>query len=164
MLNLWNALDDVMRADPWFRPFLMGPERETAPAYWPSVDVAEVDNAYLIAAELPGVKPEDVTLEIENNVLTLSAQKRPDPADERHEYRRMERSYGAFQRSFVLPEGVQTDHVQATMKDGVLTLHIPKPEHARARKVPIQIGVAKEAPAQLTAGASESQQPAAPAE
>jgi HSP20 family protein len=138
MFNLWNVLDDVMRTDPWFRPFLMGPESGSA-STWPLVDVAEADAAYAINAELPGVKLEDVNIEIENNVLTLSAQKRPESTGERYDYHRVERSYGTFTRSFVLPQGVQSDNVQATMKDGVLTIQLPKTEQARPRRIPIHV-------------------------
>jgi HSP20 family protein len=151
MFNLWNVLDDVMRTDPWFRPFLMGPEMGSARS-WPLVDVAEADAAYFIKAELPGVKLEDVKIEIENNVLTLSAQKHPESSNERHEYHRVERSYGTFSRSFVLPQGVQSDNVQATMKDGVLTIHVPKSDQARPRRIPVRVmgSSASAPPAQLT--------------
>jgi HSP20 family protein len=138
MFNLWNVLDDAMRTDPWFRPFLMGPEGGNARS-WPLVDVIEADAAYLINAELPGVKLEDVKIEIENNVLTLCAQKQPESTSQRHEFHRVERNYGTFSRSFVLPQGVQSDNVQATMKDGVLTIHVPKSEQARPRRIPVQV-------------------------
>ena len=160
MLNLWNVFDDVMRADPWFRTFPMGSEGEVASSSWPLVDVAEADNAYLIHAELPGVRLEDVNLEIENNVLTLSAQKRPDSDAGPREYHRMERSYGTFRRSFALPDGVETERVQAVMKDGVLTIHLLKSEQSRPRRIPIHVEAptGEAAPQQL---GSESQEPAA---
>ena len=150
MFNLWNVLDDAMRTDPWFRPVLMGPETGSARS-WPLVDVVEADAAYLINAELPGVKLEDVKIEIENNVLTLSAQKHPESNSERHQVHRVERNYGTLSRSFVLPQGVQSDNVQATMKDGVLTIHVPKSEQARPRRIPIQVGAPEGAsPKQIT--------------
>lgn len=165
MFNLWNVLDDVMRADPWFRPFLMGPESENASSS-PLVDIAEADAAYLITAELPGVRLEDVKLEIQNDVLTLSAQKQPESAREQEQYHRVERSYGTYTRSFALPKGVQSDDVQATMKDGVLTIRLPKTEQARARHIPINVPIhvpesRGPAPAQITAEASQSNSPRA---
>jgi HSP20 family protein len=153
MIDLWNVLDDVMRTDPWFRPFLTEPESESASSS-PLVDVSEMDTGYVINAELPGVKLEDVKLEIDNGVLTLSAQKRADNDGEERAYHRVERRYGTFTRSFALPRGVQTDGVQATMRDGVLAIHLPKSEQARARRVPIAALSAGGAPAQLTAEAS----------
>jgi HSP20 family protein len=152
MFNLLNVLDDVMRTDPWFRPFLAGSAGDSSSS-WPLVDVVEADAAYLIDAELPGVKLEDVKIEIDNNVLTLSAQKHAEDRPE-HEYHRVERSYGTFRRSFVLPRGVQTDAVQATMKNGVLSIHLPKMEQARARRIPIQIAGSAAKPAQISAQAS----------
>jgi len=156
MFNLLNVLDDVMRTEPWFRPVLTGPESAGTHA-WPLVDVAEDEGAYLLNAELPGVKIEDVKIEIENNVLTLSAQKQPGQWGERPNYHRVERSYGTLTRSFVLPQGVQTDAVQATMKDGVLSIELPKLDQARPRRIPIRVeGSATARPAQITAEGSES--------
>ena len=156
MFNLWNMLDDVMRTDPWFRPFLAGSEGVSSSSS-PLVDIAEADAAYLIKAELPGVKLEDVKIEIEAGVLTLSAQKRPELEGERQEYHRLERSYGTLTRAFALPQGIQTDQVQATMKDGVLSILLPKAEQARARRIPVQISAlpAGAAP-QITVEASAS--------
>lgn len=156
MLDLWNVLDDVMRNDPWFKPFPMGPESRIAGTWLPA-DVAETDTAYVVSAELPGVNIEDVKLEIEQGVLTLSAQKRPKSEQDRHDSLRVERRYGTFTRSFTLPRAVATDDIRATMKDGVLTVHLPKAEQARARRVPIQTLAPLEspAPAQLSE-ASES--------
>lgn len=155
MFNLWNVLDDVMRNDPWFASFPLGSGNANASS-WPLVDVAEADTAFVISAELPGVKLEDVKLEIKNDILTLTAQKQPDNDEEQREYHRGERRYGTFTRSFALPRAVQGQDVEATMKDGVLTIHLPKVEQARPRHIPIQVASGSSAPAQITAEGTES--------
>ena len=161
MFNLWNMLDDVMRTDPWFRPFLAGSESVSSSSWLPA-DIAEADAAYLIQAELPGVKLQDVKIEIDAGVLTLSAEKRPEGDGQRQQYHRVERSYGTLTRSFALPQGVETDQVQATMKDGVLSILLPKTEQARARRIPVQVSSpAAGAPPQITAQAEAAAAPAA---
>jgi HSP20 family protein len=156
MLEIWNVLSDVMRTDPWFAPF-------SAPAatFGPTLhaDVAESDAEYWITAELPGVSLEDVKLAIEDDVLTLSVDKRPGNEGEGRNYHHVERRYGTFSRAFRLPRGIDADQVQATMKDGVLSIRLPKAEHARARKIPVRVGAlpqAEAAPRQITAEGSPS--------
>jgi HSP20 family protein len=157
MLDLWNVLNDVMRTDPWFVPF-----SPAAAALTPTLhaDVAETDAEYWISAELPGVSLENVTLAIEDDVLVLKVDKQPPGSDgENQKYHHVERRYGTFTRSFRVPRGVDVDQVQATMKDGVLSIRLPKAEHARLRRIPVQVAslAAGEAePRQFTADASES--------
>lgn len=154
MLDLWNVLDDVMRNDPWFAPF-----SASATTLSPTLhaDVAETDSEYWIAAELPGVSLENVKLSIEGDVLTLSVDKRPGQDD--RNYHHVERRYGTFTRAFRLPKAVERDAVQATMKDGVLSIRLPKAEHAQPRRIPVRVsalGAGEAAPRQITAEASES--------
>lgn len=154
MMDLWNVLDDVMRTDPWFAPF--APATSVAPAL--RADVAETDAEYWIAAELPGVSLDDVKLAIEDNVLTLTVNKRPAEADDRN-YHHVERRYGTISRAFRLPKSVDADEVRATMKDGVLSIRLPKAEHARPRRIPVRVGAlgsGEAAPRQLTAEGSET--------
>jgi HSP20 family protein len=148
MLNLWNAFDDVMPL--WFTPYQTVSGRVNT---WPAVDIEENDQAYLIAAELPGVKLDDIKLELENEWLSLSVEKRPEVQRESQGYYYNERRYGTFTRSFALPKAVNRDGVTATMKEGVLMIHVPKSEQARARQIPIQMGALAEgspAPRQIS--------------
>lgn len=156
MLDLLNVLNDVMRNDPWLSP-LSAPAGVAPSSLW--VDVAEDDAGYLILAELPGVSLDDVKLEIEDDVLTLSAVKRPPQGDERRGVHYRERRYGTFERAFALPKAIHRDAVQATMKDGVLSIHLPKAEQARPRQIPVRLGALSqgEGPArQITAEGTES--------
>lgn len=103
----------------------------------PAVDVAENPEALLIHAELPGLSKEDVEITLENNVLTLKGERKFEKDVKEENYHRIERSYGLFARSFTLPPNVKTEASEATFKDGVLTIRLPKVEEAKPRKITI---------------------------
>jgi len=109
-----------------------------ASAWLPACDVIEDKDHLKIALELPGVRPEDVKVSVENNVLTIRGEKREESEDRGQRWHRYERSYGAFERTFTLPSTVDADHVQATASDGVLTLVLPKSERAKPREIPVK--------------------------
>ena len=104
----------------------------------PSVDVSETEAGFEVRAELPGVAKDDLHVSIKDNLLTLSGEKRQEKVDDAHNYHRVERRYGSFQRKFALPREVETDEIKAEFNDGVLTLSIPKPEAAKPTVVPIE--------------------------
>jgi HSP20 family protein len=115
----------------------------------PAVDIYEDEDAIVVKADLAGVKPEDVNISVENNVLTISGERKLERAEEREGYHRIESSYGVFTRSFALPESVRTDEVEAEMTEGVLKVRIPKkPEVAPKR---IQVKGHGEEPKQVVA-------------
>ena len=124
---------------PFFAPLRV---RTDADRYdWaPSVDVSETDDTFEVRAELPGVAKDDLHVSVKDNLLTLSGEKRQENVDDPQNYRRAERRYGNFQRSFTLPAEVNTDDIKAEYTDGVLTLSIPKPEAAKPTEVPITTG------------------------
>ncbi|MGQ0695801.1 MAG: Hsp20/alpha crystallin family protein, partial [Nitrospiraceae bacterium] len=105
-----------------------GKEALTVADWTPTVDIRETDGEYLIKAELPEVKKEDVKVTLEDGVLTLSGERRQEKEEKHTKYHRMERSYGSFVRSFSLPELVDESKVKAEYKDGVLSLHLLKSE------------------------------------
>jgi HSP20 family protein len=109
-----------------------------ASAWLPACDVVEDKDHLKIALELPGVRPEDVKVSVENNVLTIRGEKRQESEDKGQRWHRYERSYGAFERTFTLPGTVDSDRVQATANDGVLTLVLPKSERAKPREIPVK--------------------------
>lgn len=152
MLDLWNVLNDVMRTDPWLSPL---PIQQTAFRSTLDADVAESDEEFWISAELPGVPLENVKLQIEDDLLTLSAVRQASPDEGKRRYHRLERRFGSFSRAFQLPKGVNRDDVQATMKDGVLTIRLPKEEQARRRQIPVRVAAlgAGEAPVQQLSAA-----------
>jgi HSP20 family protein len=109
-------------------------------AWLPPVDVFEDQNSVKIVAEIPGVDFDDLTVSIENNVLTLRGEKRQMREDTANRVHRYERSYGIFERSFVLPATVDPEQIEATVDNGVLTITVPKAEKARPRQIEIRGG------------------------
>jgi len=115
-----------------------GGDQGWASGTWtPAVDIYETDDGLVLTALLPGVSKDDVSIEVHENTLTLRGERKPagTVADER--YFRRECVYGPFQRSFVLPATVDQSQVQATYRDGVLELHLPKVEAAKPRRIAI---------------------------
>jgi HSP20 family protein len=110
-------------------------------AWLPAVNVEETRDELVLTAELPGMRQEDVEIELENNVLTLSGQKeetRTEGGEEDRRFHLWERRWGSFQRSFTLPRTVRGDEISATFQDGVLRIHMPKAPEARGRKIEIR--------------------------
>ena len=102
--------------------------------FTPTLDVRETADEYLVMVDLPGVKSEDVTIEVNDHVLTLSGARR---SVETGEAQLVERPYGSFARSLTLPQGVDSDKIAADCSDGVLTMRIPKPPEQRPKKIAI---------------------------
>jgi HSP20 family protein len=111
----------------------------------PAVDLTETEGEYVLKADLPGLTEKDVHVEVENNVLTVSGERKSEHEEKREGFRRVERSYGSFARRLTLPDGVDADAIKATVTNGVLEVQIPKPEAVKPRKVEITVG--SEAPA-----------------
>jgi len=112
----------------------------TARRWIPAMDLVETEDHYVLTADLPGLSQEDINLEFEGDVLTLSGERRSEHAERKEGFYRLERATGAFSRSLTLPEGIDADAVQATFDKGVLEVRIPKPEQRKPRKVSIQVG------------------------
>jgi HSP20 family protein len=108
-------------------------------AWYPGVDILESKEAYLIRAELPGMKKEDFNLEVKDGTLTLCGERKSEETTDGIEYRSVERVSGKFFRSFTLPESVRHDGIQATYKDGILEIQVPKAEEAKPRRVEISV-------------------------
>lgn len=104
-----------------------------------ALDIYETTNGFVVEAALPGVKPENVDITIQDNVLTISGEVRPSiNQSEKPNYHRVERRYGRFARSISLPTQIQTDGVQANLEHGVLRLELPKAEAVKPRKISIK--------------------------
>jgi HSP20 family protein len=139
MLARYNPFNDLFRDDFW--SFALNPTDRSAPqAFTPAVDVVDTERAYVLKVEVPGVKAEDISVSVENNVLTLKGERRFEQDKEEQGYRRIERRYGSFTRSFVLPEGVQADTIEAAAKDGVLTVQVPKAPAKTPRRIAVKSG------------------------
>ena len=105
----------------------------------PPVDIYETNDGVVLKVELPGIKKEDVSVEIKDNVLTLKGERLLDPEIKDENYYRKERSFGKFNRSFSLQEPIKPDLIKASFKDGVLTIEIPRPEKEKPKQVTVNI-------------------------
>jgi HSP20 family protein len=113
-----------------------GPGRRWIPA----MDLVETEDHFVLRADLPGLSEEDVNVELEDNVLTVSGERKVEHEDKKEGYYRVERAYGKFQRSLTLPEGVDAGKIEAAFDKGVLEVRIPKPEERKPRRVAISVG------------------------
>ena len=113
-----------------------GPTRRWIPA----MDLVETGDHYVLRADLPGLADDDVNIQLEDNVLTISGERKAEHGDQHEGYYRLERAFGAFSRSLTLPDGVGPDGVQAHFDRGVLEIRIPKPEQKKPRQVQIAVG------------------------
>jgi HSP20 family protein len=134
MLTVWNAFNDLLNDDLWARP--VTPQRRS---FVPSVDISEDEKSFLVTADLPGMKPEDINIQVENNVLTLRGERKQEAKSDKQGYHRVERHHGSFQRSFTLPEGVDADKIEANVENGTLTLRVPKPVVALPKTVKVNV-------------------------
>ena len=121
--SLENRLDRLFGLN-W--PSRNGEKESMTVAQWtPLVDISEDSNEYLVKAELPELKKEEVKVSVENGELTISGERKSEKEEKGKKFHRIERSYGSFLRSFTLPESVNGDKVSAEFKDGVLSVHLP---------------------------------------
>jgi HSP20 family protein len=131
----FGAMDDMFNRfpsmlDKWARLTGGG---EKGVEWSPSADISETDQEYLIRASLPAVKKEDVTVTVEDGMLTVSGERRQQDEQKDEKFHKIESFYGSFSRSFSLPEGTDPSAIRAESKDGVLTIHVPKTK-AETRK------------------------------
>ncbi len=131
MNRLFNSVFDAPAA---------GGRTDVARRWIPAMDLAESEGEYVLRADLPGVAEKDVHIELEDDVLTVSGERRAEHEQTGKGYLRVERSWGSFSRSLTLPDGVDPDAIRAGFDKGVLEVRIPKPEARKPRKVEISVG------------------------
>ncbi len=113
---------------------------DIVPSVWnPAVDVEEREQEFVVRVELPGVAKEDVHVTTQANMLTLRGEKKQHSESKDSNYHRTERSYGSFQRSFTLPGSVKNDRIEASFKDGILEVVVPKGEDSKARTIDVKV-------------------------
>ncbi len=145
-ITRWTPANDVFRSpldrffNQAFNEFLTpaAAEEVSSRRFLPAVDIRETGDVLTLAAELPGLNREDVQITVENNVLTIAGERKFEKDTKEENYHRIERSYGTFTRSFTLPANVKTEKVEASFKDGVLTISLPKVDEAKPRKIEIK--------------------------
>ncbi len=134
MVTLQNRFNRLLD-DPFFRT-----ERENAEdvgTWYPAVDMFENDDSFVIKAELPGMEKKDISVDVKDRVLTLTGERNHDNEVKEKNYYRRERSYGKFQRSFMLPADVDPDKIKADFKNGLLKIEVPKPEGQTPKQITI---------------------------
>lgn len=134
MLAHWDPFNEIARLHD--RHFGAGYDRDFA--FRPAVDIYEDEGGIHVKAELAGVKPEDVKVSVENRILSISGERKFEHEDKRDGYHRVERSYGSFSRSFVLPTEVKAEEIDAKMDKGVLTVSLPRRPEAKKREIAVK--------------------------
>ena len=148
-LITWNPLREMEEAQNSFNRFLGGfpnrmgsgePPSLTVADWSPEVEISEDDHGYLIKADLPEMKKEDVKVTVDHGVLSVSGERKTEKEDKKKKFHRIERSYGTFRRSFALPEDTDSTKVTAEFRDGVLKVHLPTTaiERSKATQVKVQ--------------------------
>lgn len=116
-----------------------GREVMTVADWTPTVDISETASEYVIKAELPEIKKEEVKVTVEDGVLTIVGERKQEKEESGKKFHRIERSYGRFVRSFTLPDSVDAGQVKAEYADGVLNLHLPKSEKAKPKQIEVKV-------------------------
>lgn len=132
--NLHSVLNDLLERD-----FDRSPAQPSLSRRNPAVDVLESKDAYLIRAELPGMKKEDIHVEVKEGTLVVSGELTPEKPAEGAEYRHVERVAAKFRRAFALPETAKPDEIEAGYKDGILEIRVPKAEKAKPRQIDVNV-------------------------
>jgi HSP20 family protein len=120
--RLWRGLLEGRRQESWL----------------PAVDVYDTKEAVVLKAELAGMRPEEIEIEVDDNVLTIKGERRFEEKVDEERYYRVERRFGSFQRSLALPQGVRGDEINAAYDDGVLTVTVPKAEEEKPKKIEVK--------------------------
>ena len=132
MLSLREAMNQLLEES-----FVAPNQTRSGRGFNLAMDLSETEDGYVVEAAVPGVKPEDIEITVENNVLTIKGETRQEKNEQQQHYHRVERSFGSFQRTIGLPTTVKADAIKATMENGVLRLEIPKAEEVKPRKITV---------------------------
>ena len=146
-MTRWNPFKDLEEMEKRLSTYVdrsavrteAGKEAMTVAEWSPIVDITEDDKEYLIKADLPDVKKEDVKLTVQDDVMCISGERKYEKEETGKKYHRVERAYGSFMRSFTLPEDADGSKVSAAYKDGVLNVHLPKSEKAKPKSIEVKV-------------------------
>jgi HSP20 family protein len=135
LLSIQDEMNQVFR-----RAIGQGDQGEAAEArLWaPAIDISERKDAYIVTAELPGIRPEDLEVSLEDGVLTIKGERKFSQESSDQQWHRVERRYGAFRRTITLPTQTNADEIEASFENGLLEVVVPKAEEARPRKIQIR--------------------------
>jgi HSP20 family protein len=157
--DLRSAQEEMAQMSPMLAHALglhaqQGSGRATTTAWAPALDISERKDAYLVTVELPGIKPEDLDITMEDGLLTIQGERQFTQESSEQQFHRVERCYGAFRRSITLPDHVMADGIEATTDNGVLQIMVPKMEEATPKRIQV-----RPAGADIAAASSEDTTP-----
>ena len=135
----WEPARELREMNRLFNTFFEPSNGAVMRRWSPAMDLVETDDHYVLRADLPGVPEGDVKIELDDNVLTISGERKSAHKEAKEGYYRVERAYGSFSRTLTLPEGVDADSISASFDRGVLEVRVPKPEQQKPRKVQISL-------------------------
>jgi len=143
--DLRSAQDEMAQMSPMLAHALglhtqQGNERAMTTAWAPALDISERKDAYLVTVELPGLKPEDLDITMEDGLLTIQGERQFAHDSSEQQFHRVERRYGAFRRSITLPAHLMAEEIEASFEDGVLQILVPKAEEAKAKRIQVRPG------------------------
>lgn len=138
--SAYRELDEARREMERLFDNLGGVAGPRTAGVFPAINVSETAESLLVRAELPGIKPDDLDITVEDNTLTLAGKREMPAETEKVSYHRREREWGSFRRSFSLPNRVDAEKVQARYADGILTVELPKAAEARPKQITVQAG------------------------
>ena len=146
-MTRWNPFKELEDMEKRFSSYFgrpgisteSGKEAMTVAEWSPRVDITEDDKEYVIKADLPEVKKEDIKLTVQDNVMSISGERKYEKEEKGKKYHRVERAYGSLMRSFTLPEDADGSKVNAEYKDGVLNVRLPKSEKAKPKSIEVKV-------------------------
>ncbi|MFZ5468007.1 MAG: Hsp20/alpha crystallin family protein [Myxococcota bacterium] len=136
----FRRMRELLGWDPFREMLQVWPERERLVTFTPSFDVTETKEAYVFKADVPGVKEEDLEITLTGNRLSVSGKRELEKKEEGQRYYSYERAHGSFERTFTLPEGVDPDNIHCELKDGVLTIALPKKPEVQPKRIALKAG------------------------
>ena len=136
MQGLRSELDRLMSSP--FMGFEEGDEERLSAVWAPRTDVSETDNEFIVRMDIPGIEKKNLRIEVEDNRLSVSGERSEETTEETESMIRVERSYGNFYRSIALPKVAQKEKAKAEFKNGVLTIHVPKIEESKPKRIEVK--------------------------
>ena len=148
-LNRWDPFNEMLTLreamNQLFEDSVVAPTKQShGSGFAPTLDLSETEDSFIVEVALPGVKPEDVQVTFENNVLMIKGELRQEAEEQKRNFHRVERHYGTFQRAIGLPSTVRPDAIQASLTNGILRLDIPKAEEVKPRRISVNVGSDKQ--------------------
>lgn len=139
MILKWSPINKVNCFNPFYGNTQKEQDDDSCLSWAPTADIYDTKDDYVVKLEIPGLSKEEVKIEVENDTLAVSGERKREDEVKEEEFHRVERNSGKFYRAFVLPQDVDAKKINASMKDGILELRVPKPEVRKPKNIPITV-------------------------